>query len=168
MAVECFDVRYAKREELESVNKIRKQVNEVHVKGRPDVFREDGWQVIEPLVYKRFDEESSGVIVAAIEEEIVGFAVVQYIVRPESPFKKEQKFFHIEEFGVDENHRRKGIATALINFAKADAKERAAIAAMQGLLAKPQLFYDNGEEKRIIEAMAMSHADELVRRLKGE
>ncbi len=124
MAVECFDVRYAKREELESVNKIRKQVNEVHVKGRPDVFREDGWQVIEPLVYKRFDEESSGVIVAAIEEEIVGFAVVQYIVRPESPFKKEQKFFHIEEFGVDENHRRKGIATALINFAKADAKER--------------------------------------------
>lgn len=124
MAVECFDVRYAKREELESVNKIRKQVNEVHVKGRPDVFREDGWQVIEPLVYKRFDEESSGVIVAAIEEEIVGFAVVQYIVRPESPFKKEQKFFHIEEFGVDEHHRRKGIATALINFAKADAKER--------------------------------------------
>lgn len=124
MAVECFDVRYAKREELESVNKIRKQVNEVHVKGRPDVFREDGWQVIEPLVYKRFDEENSGVIVAAIEEEIVGFAVVQYIVRPESPFKKEQKFFHIEEFGVDENHRRKGIATALINFAKADAKER--------------------------------------------
>ena len=124
MAVECFDVRYAKREELESVNKIRKQVNEVHVKGRSDVFREDGWQVIEPLVYKRFDEESSGVIVAAIEEEIVGFAVVQYIVRPESPFKKEQRFFHIEEFGVDENHRRKGIATALIDFVKEDAKKR--------------------------------------------
>lgn len=124
MAVECFDVRYAKREELESVNKIRKQVNEVHAKGRPDVFREDGWQVIEPLVYKRFDEENSGVIVAAIEEEIVGFAVVQYIVRPESPFKKEQKFFHIEEFGVDENHRRKGIATAIIEFARKDAKER--------------------------------------------
>ena len=36
-------VRYAKGEELESVNNIRKQVNEVHVKGRPDIFREDGW-----------------------------------------------------------------------------------------------------------------------------
>ncbi len=117
-------VRYAKREELESVNIIRKQVNEVHVKGRPDVFREDGWQVIEPFVYTRFEEENSGVIVAAIEEKIVGFAVVQYIVRPESPFKKEQRFFHIEEFGVDENHRRKGIATAIIDFAKEDAKKR--------------------------------------------
>lgn len=43
-----------------------------------------------------------------------------------------------------------------------------AIAAMQGLLANPQLFYDNGEEKIIIEAMAMSKADELIRRLKKE
>ncbi|HBA69556.1 MAG TPA: hypothetical protein DCZ40_09395 [Lachnospiraceae bacterium] len=47
-----------------------------------------------------------------------------YIVRPESPFNKERKFFHIEEFGVDENHRRKGIATAMIDFAKDDAKKR--------------------------------------------
>ena len=117
-------VRYAKGEELESVNNIRKQVNEVHVKGRPDIFREDGWQFIEPFVYTRFDEETSGIIVAAIEDEIVGFAVVQYIERPESAYNKERKYFHIEEFGVDEKHRRKGIATAMIDFAKDDAKKR--------------------------------------------
>lgn len=122
--MENLVVRYAKREELESVNKIRKQVNEVHVKGRPDLFREDGWQFIEPFVYTKFDEENSGVIVAAIEDEIVGFAVVQYIVRPESPYNKEQKYFHIEEFGVNEDHRRKGIATAMIDFVKEDARKR--------------------------------------------
>lgn len=122
--MENLVVRYAKREELESVNKIRKQVNEVHVMGRPDLFREDGWQFIEPFVYTRFDEENSGVIVAAIEDEIVGFAVVQYIVRPESPYNKEQKYFHIEEFGVNEDHRRKGIATAMIDFVKEDARKR--------------------------------------------
>lgn len=44
----------------------------------------------------------------------------------------------------------------------------AAIAAMQGLLANPQLFYDNGEEKINIEAMAMYQVDELVKRLKEE
>lgn len=122
--MENLIIRYAKREELEYVNKIRKQVNEVHVKGRPDIFREDGWQFIEPFIYTRFDEENSGVIIAATMDEIVGFAVVQYIVRPESPFNKDRKFFHIEEFGVDENHRRKGIATAMIDFAKDDAKKR--------------------------------------------
>ncbi len=42
--MEKLTVRYAKREELESVNRIRKQVNDVRVTGRPDIFREDGWQ----------------------------------------------------------------------------------------------------------------------------
>lgn len=122
--MENLIVRNAKREELESVNKIRKQVNEVHVNGRPDIFREDGWQFIEPFIYTRFDEENSGVIVAASGDEIVGFAVVQYIVKPESPVNKARKFSHIEEFGVDENHRRKGIATAIMDFIKEDAKKR--------------------------------------------
>ena len=122
--MEKLIVRYAKREELESVNKIRRQVNEFHVKGRPDIFREDGWQFIESFVYKRFDEENSGIIVAVIGAEIVGFAVVQYIVKPESPFNKERRYFHIEEFGVEENHRRKGVATAIIDFVKEDARER--------------------------------------------
>jgi GNAT superfamily N-acetyltransferase len=116
-------IRYAEKEELESVNKIRKQVDEVHVIGRSDVFRDDGWQFIEPFIYKRFEDDNSNVIVADIDGEIVGFAVIQYIVKPESPFGKEQKYLHIEEFGVDEKHRRKGIATAIINFVKEDAKK---------------------------------------------
>jgi GNAT superfamily N-acetyltransferase len=116
-------IRYAEKEELESVNKIRKQVNEVHVIRRSDVFREDGWQFIEPFIYKRFDEDNSNVIVADIDGEIVGFAVIQYIEKTESPFGKERKYLHIEEFGVDEKHRRKGIATAIINFVKEDAKK---------------------------------------------
>lgn len=122
--MENLIVRYANREELESVNKIRRQVNEVHVKGRPDIFRKDGWQFIESFVYARFDEENSGVIVAVIEEEIVGFATVQYIVQAESPYNRERRYFHIEEFGVDEKHRRQGIASAMMNFIKQDAKSR--------------------------------------------
>ena len=117
-------IRYAKRTELASVNNIRKQVNDVHVNGRSDIFREDGWQFIEPFIYTRFDAENGGVIVATIEDKIVGFAVVQYIIKPETPFGKERKYYHVEEFGVDENHRRKGIATAIIDFAKKDAKRR--------------------------------------------
>ena len=93
--MENIVIRSAKREELEAVNKIRKQVNDIHVNGRSDIFREDGWQFIEPFIYSRFDEENSDVIVASIEDEIVGFAVVQYITRSESPFGKARKYLHI-------------------------------------------------------------------------
>ena len=32
-------VRYANYEEPEQINRLRKQVNELHCKGRPDIFR---------------------------------------------------------------------------------------------------------------------------------
>ena len=78
--MENIVIRSAKREELDAVNKIRKQVNDIHVNGRSDIFREDGWQFIELFIYSRFDEENSDVIVAAIEDEIVGFAGIKIIL----------------------------------------------------------------------------------------
>lgn len=33
-------IRFAEKEELRKVNMIRKQVNDLHVNGRPDIFRE--------------------------------------------------------------------------------------------------------------------------------
>lgn len=47
-----------------------------------------------------------------------------------------------------------------------EVRERAAIAAMQGLAANPKLFYDNGEEKIDITARAIRYADALVEGLK--
>lgn len=117
-------IRYAQREECEAINKIRMQVNDIHVSGRPDIFRTDAWEKIKDIVYKRFDEDGSGVIVALLSNEIVGFAQVQYVCKPASPYNLERKFYHVEEFGVDEMHRRMGIATALMEFIKNDAKER--------------------------------------------
>lgn len=73
---------------------------------------------------------------------------------------------------IDEEHRGHSAESLDFMFDEEthwqDVRERAAIAAMQGLLANPQLFYDNGEEKINIEAMAMSQTDKLVKRLKGE
>ncbi len=121
---ETLVVRYAERSELEAVNALRKQVNDVHIAGRGDIFRADAWGHIKDIVYTRFDEDESGIIVAVLDGEIVGYAQVQYIVKPLSPGMCERKFYHIEEFGVDESHRRMGIATALMQFVKGDAKEK--------------------------------------------
>lgn len=47
-----------------------------------------------------------------------------------------------------------------------EVRKRAAIAALQGLSANPDLVYDNGDEKIDIVARAMRYADKLVERLK--
>jgi len=75
-----MNIRYAERNELEDVNKIRSQVNGVHVNGRPEIFR--------------------------------------------AGFRDELKKHVYDKFDADEHHRRMGIATALVDFCRAEAKKR--------------------------------------------
>ena len=63
-------------------------------------------------------------LVALVDGEVAGFATVQYIHRPEGPYTLPLDFYHVEEFGVDAAHRRRGVATALVEYMKADARAR--------------------------------------------
>lgn len=117
-------IRYAKRSELDRVNEIRLQVNNVHANGRPDIFRNDFCDEMQNIIYRVFDNENSDVIVAVKDETICGFATVEYITREETPYSLRRKFYQIAEFGVDENYRRMGVATQIINFCKNEAKSK--------------------------------------------
>ena len=117
-------VRPARREELEAVNELRRMVNDVHVQGRPDIFRPGFNEALQRHVYDEFNDENTDILVALAGGEICGFATVQYICRPESPYCLARDFYRVEEFGVAPAHRRKGVATALVKYMKADAKAR--------------------------------------------
>ena len=119
-----IEVRPAKRDELERVNELRRMVNDVHVQGRPDIFRPDFCEALERHVYEAFDGDDSDIIVAAVDGVIAGFATVQYIRRPETPYSLARDFYRVEEFGVDTAYRRQGVATALVDYMKRDAREK--------------------------------------------
>ena len=119
-----IEVRPAKREELERVNELRRMVNDLHVAGRPAHFRPGFNAELQGHLYERFEADESDVLVAAVNGEVAGFATVQYVHRPESPYTLPLDFYHLEEFGVDAAFRRRGVATALVEYMKADAKTR--------------------------------------------
>ena len=114
-------VRYATREELERVNELRKIVNEVHCNGRPDIFKVGFCKELEEFVYTLWEGNNSDVIVVLRDNEICGYACVDYVDRPESPYNLARGFYHINEFGVDEKYRRQGVATELFDFIKQEA-----------------------------------------------
>jgi len=120
----AITVRLALIDELERVNVLRKMVNDVHVNGRPDVFRPGFCEELRQYVYEVYQAADSDVFVAVMEGVIYGFAIVEYVERQQSQYHNARKFYHIKEFGVDENVRRKGVATALVSFMKADAVEK--------------------------------------------
>lgn len=117
-------VREAWAEELMQINGLRKMVNDIHVANRPDVFRPGFCDELKQHLYEKYRAPDSNIFVAVTDGAVCGFAIVEYVEKPLSPFNNARKTYHVHEFGVDEKARRKGVATALMNFIKADARSR--------------------------------------------
>ena len=117
-------IRFAKEDELEKINVLRKQVNDLHVEGKPDVFKPGFSEELQNYVYYIFKDPEQKIVVADKDGELCGFAILHHIYKPENPFMKVRDFLDIDEFCVDEKHRREGIATGMVEFIKNFAKEQ--------------------------------------------
>ena len=115
-------VRFARENELERVNELRKQVNDLHVKGRPDIFKPGFSEELADHVYTIRNDPDQKIIVAERDDILCGFAVLHHIRKPENPFMFERDFLDIDEFCVDEAFRRTGVATEMIAFIRSYAK----------------------------------------------
>ena len=119
-----MSVRFATENDFDRVNELRKQVNDLHVAGKPEVFKPGFSREMRDLVYKFRDDPEMEIVVAERGGAVCGFAVLRHISRPENPVKRAQDFLEIDEFGVDEAYRRQGVATEMIAFIRAFAAEK--------------------------------------------
>lgn len=117
-------VRFAKENELGRVNELRKQVNDIHVEGKPDVFKPGFGDELRDFVKVIWNDPEQEIVVAEDDGVICGFAVLHHINKPENPFMKERDFIDIDEFCVDKDHRRKGAASEMVSFIKEFAREK--------------------------------------------
>ena len=119
-----MNVRLANEKDLGRVNELRRQVNDVHAAGRPDIFKPGFPQELRDLVYKIFNDPDREIAVAELDGVLCGYAVLHHIRRPETPFLFARDFLEIDEFGVDEAFRRRGAATAMMEYIRAWAAGR--------------------------------------------
>ena len=119
-----MNVRLATEADLDRVNELRKMVNDVHVAGRPDIFKAGFAQELQDRIYEIRDDPEQDIAVAEKDGVICGFAILHHVTRPENPFMLERDYLDVDEFGVDEAYRRQGAATALIAFAREYAAQK--------------------------------------------
>ena len=118
-----MSVRLAKENELERVNELRRQVNDLHVKGRPDIFKPGFPKELSDHVYTIWSDPRQRIVVCERDGVISGYAVLNHITRPETPFMTERDYLDIDEFCVDEAYRRTGVGTELMHFIRSYAEE---------------------------------------------
>ena len=117
-------VRFAREDELDRVNELRKQVNDLHVAGKPDVFKPGFCDELRDHIYTIWKDPRQEIVVADLNGTVCGFAVLNHIVRPENPFMFERDFLDIDEFCVDAACRRQGVGGAMVRFIRGFAKEK--------------------------------------------
>ena len=118
-----INIRFAKENELARVNELRKQVNDLHVEGKPEIFRAGFNDELRDFIYKIWKDPEQKIVVAELNGVVCGFAVLHHIHRPENPFMLERDFMDVDEFCVDKEYRRQGIATKMISFIRNYTKE---------------------------------------------
>lgn len=108
------------KEDLKKVNKLSKQVHELHVNWRPDLFL----NVEEVISKEEFEEkiQAKEIFVAKIQEEIVGYITFN-IKEKNNPAMRYRKQLQIEAICVDEENRGKGIGTELLEKTKEFGRE---------------------------------------------
>lgn len=117
-------IRFAKENELVRVNELRKQVNDLHVEGKLEVFKAGFNDELRDHIYNIWDDPEQEIVVADLDGTICGFAVLHHIVKPATPFMYERDFIDVDEFCVDKDYRRQGVASEMITFIRNYAKEK--------------------------------------------
>ncbi len=117
-------IRSAIEKDLPQINKLREQVNRIHVEARPDIFKAGFDKELQDHAAWYLTSETNDILVDERDGEIVGMVMLDFISKPESPYGLAREFCHVAEICVDENWRRKGVAHGLMEAVKAEAKKR--------------------------------------------
>ncbi|MBR2645800.1 MAG: GNAT family N-acetyltransferase [Clostridia bacterium] len=117
-------VRFAKESELDRVNALRKQVNDLHVAGRPDIFKPGFSKELQDHIRTIWNDPRQRIVIDECDGVLCGFAVLNHITRPENPFMRVRDYLDIDEFCVDKAYRRTGVGTELMTFIRDYAREQ--------------------------------------------
>jgi ribosomal protein S18 acetylase RimI-like enzyme len=113
-ARDIVSIRRASLDDYEAISRLYELVDALHAKGRPDAFKDPGGRSREFLA-ECLGAKDSAMFVAEAEGVVVALAYVTLGRPPNDVFHRPRVFAYLEELVVSPAHRRKGIATVLVD-----------------------------------------------------
>lgn len=116
-----MEIRKAVKEDSAAVGRLLYQIHGVHAAARPDLFVPGRRKYDEERLPELFEDPLRPVYVAEEAKEVCGY-IFMVIKQETDPSHVPVKTLYIDDLCVDERARRKGVGTALMDFAKEYAK----------------------------------------------
>ena len=109
-------IRRATEKDIPVINSLLNQVLEVHADSRPDIFKTGTKKFTDEELVELIHNNEKPIFVYEENNEVYGYVFVEYEICKNNNSKQDRKSLFIEDFCVDEKHRREGIATKLFEY----------------------------------------------------
>lgn len=117
-----FTLRLASHSDLPGLTEIHAEVHELHLRARPDQFRAVSVEVLTARLAELLAAPSTTIWVAKLGSDVVGYVVSIRHFREESPFCDALRWCLLDQIGVREGFRSRGIGSALLRAAIDEAR----------------------------------------------
>ena len=117
-------IRPADERDIPVIRALFRQGDRYHAELLPVVFQYVGDGRTDEYVRSFMTDGSSGLIVAELGGDVVGFLTVKRMSSQDLPFFRKAEYALLDWCVVDADHRRRGIGTALFHAARRWAQER--------------------------------------------
>lgn len=112
-------IREAIIEDLEQIAIIQKQIQDLHFKERPKIFKEKNINMIEEELVQIMRSKEEIIIVAVDEKSIIYGILIYKIKEIKNHINlRDSKILWVDDIGVNEKYRKKGIGKKLMKEAE--------------------------------------------------
>src|SRR6478735_7090680 len=111
-----ISIRKANKDDYESSLSLFRQVHELHICERPDLYRENSTPVSKEFFESQLNDVKQHIFVATIGNEVVGVVVMKEEEITKNAFVKARRILFINSLCVAEAQRNKGIGKRVMKY----------------------------------------------------
>ena len=112
------EIRKAEKRDISKIAELLYQVEEIHRKLRPDIFRSGARKYDDKELEKLLDDENTPVFVFVEDGNVLGHAFCSVKEKKNDPLINDMKMLYIDDICVDEAARGKHVGTELFEYIK--------------------------------------------------
>jgi GNAT superfamily N-acetyltransferase len=117
-------VREARLSDVDTLCGLAMELQEQHIASRPEMFKPPQMDEIGTWFRQLLEKPSANVWVACVEGTVRGYLVAVISELAEGPFNFARTWMQIDQIAVHQEHRRQGIARALLENARGYARTK--------------------------------------------
>lgn len=116
-------IRRATQKDIPALSELLRQVCNVHVQGRPDLFKQDGTKYTPEQLAQLITDDNRPIFVAETEDGVKGYAFCMFKQRLNDTCVTDIRTLYIDDICVDEHCRGQHIGRHLYEFVLQFARE---------------------------------------------